>query len=182
MRDDTAGFMARAMSRRERVAVWTTLGLAAAISWAQLFTGARMPEAMHGSLFLLMWFWMVGAMMLPALGPVVTAGAELLHHAPSVIRLLHLALFVLAYLGLWSSFGIAALAVHKLSTGRPLLVAGLVALAGLYQLGTFKAASLLRCRNPEGYFLQYGSRLASAVGSLTIRQAPRSRVQQGSSC
>jgi predicted metal-binding membrane protein len=123
--------MARAISRRERAGIWATLGLAAVVGWTQLVAGDQMSEGMDAGLFLSMWFWMVGAMMLPPLAPVVTAGAELLLQVPAATRLLRLALFVLAYLGLWSIAGFAAVTARQLSTGRPVLVAGLVGLAGL---------------------------------------------------
>ncbi len=57
---------------------------------------------------------------------------------------------------------------EAVSAGRPLVVASLIAFAGLYQFGAIKRASLLRCRSPEGYFLQHGVKFTSTVGSLTI--------------
>jgi predicted metal-binding membrane protein len=142
--------------------------LGAAVAWTRLLGAGNMDGAVHAGLFLLMWFWMVGAMMLAPLAPVLAAGADLLQQVPTINRVLRLGVFLSGYLALWLSSGIAALAISRLSAGRPLLVASLIAFAGVYQLGPIKTASLLRCRNPEGFFLQHGPGFTSAAGSLIV--------------
>jgi predicted metal-binding membrane protein len=104
-----------------------------------------------------MWVAMMAAMMLP--------GA-----APAVVRVSGLrtkALFIAAYLALWSAFGAAAallqyaLESHHLLTNdmavrsRAAAALSLVAI-GVYQLTPLKRACLRLCRSPEVRPLRYG--------------------------
>jgi predicted metal-binding membrane protein len=76
-----------------------------------------------------------------------------------------MASFVAGYLVSWVAVGIAALAVIVLGSGlartTPLhgrvVGAGLLVLAGVYQLTPLKRASLVKCRAPFSLFLAYSA-------------------------
>jgi predicted metal-binding membrane protein len=104
-----------------------------------------------------MWVAMMAVMMLP--------GA-----APAVVRVSGFrtkALFLVAYLAMWSAFGVAAALLQFALESRELLTddmavrsriaAGLSLVAiGIYQLTPWKRACLQLCRSPEARPLRYG--------------------------
>jgi len=113
-----------------------------------------MNMASEPQLALGMWIAMMAAMMLP--------GA-----VPAMARTRRKLLFVLAYLGLWSAFGAAALLQFALESGhlltqdmalRSSAAAGLslVVAIGIYQLTPWKRACLRLCRSPEVRPMRYG--------------------------
>ncbi|MBI4276819.1 MAG: DUF2182 domain-containing protein [Armatimonadetes bacterium] len=155
-----------ALAHRPRVVVGVTLGVAAAVSWSRLMAGAAMDPGMDAGLFLVMWFWMVGAMMLPAIAPMVATCDAILRTWQPRGRGVRLGAFVVAYVVLWTAAGGAAFAVRMITQGRPGVVAALLAVAGLYQLGTLKASCLRHCRSPIEFFLQHGAAISSVRGAF----------------
>jgi predicted metal-binding membrane protein len=113
----------------------------------------------------LMWIAMMAAMMLPSAGPMVNAFATIAKRRrergdPYVPT----AIFVLGYLLVWSLFSVAAALLHwalaygrllgqDMAIGNAWMVAGILLLAGLYQLTPLKEACLTRCRSPSGFIL-----------------------------
>jgi len=145
---------------RGRLGVIATPALLAALAWAAVILWARssaMMDAMPGRatavgvlLFAGMWLVMMAAMMLPSLIP-----SLLLFHAArrrrgvGGIPMVHTALFVGGYLGVWTLAGIAAdlayLAVeasgarlHANAGAVPVIGGAIVVLAGLYQFARLK--------------------------------------------
>jgi predicted metal-binding membrane protein len=165
--------------RRER---WLVAGGALAVAglaWLDLWRRARgvmdmaMPEmqpwspAEFGSI-LAMWIVMMVAMMLPSAAPMLAlfAGTERGRHPASVTA------FGAGYVIVWTVFSVAAAALQAVLQQSMLLSsdlamtnvwlgAGLLALAGVYQLTPLKDACLFRCRSPLGFLL---SRWREGVG------------------
>jgi predicted metal-binding membrane protein len=128
-------------------------------------------------MFALAWIVMVTAMMLPSAVPLIrlfTATAAQQPHPRSAG-----AAFVGGYLAVWTVFGWAALAfdglVHHAVDTSPWLdahhhfvAAGVLALAGVYQLSPLKDACLRTCRHPAAYLLtkyRRGTRAALRIGA-----------------
>jgi predicted metal-binding membrane protein len=96
----------------------------------------------------------MAAMMLPSLAPTAAVYAALVRRDSSRVLL-----FAGGYLLVWAAAGVAAYGLFELGTslfagalawhgGGRWLAAGVLALAGLYQLTPFKGAFLTRCRDP----------------------------------
>lgn len=119
-------------------------------------------EAGFGALFL-MWALMSSAMMLPGFVPMLRTYTELF--ATGATDRTGAAALVGGYLIIWlvasaggallqGWFARAALIGPDGATISPWLTAGLLALAGTYQLSPMKEACLSRCRMPIGYFME----------------------------
>lgn len=122
---------------------------------------------MAGPVFLATWVAMMAAMMFPASAPMVlafsrTQEAKRADGRPYVPT----ALFLAAYVLVWSSFGVlaylAALALQEVAEGSTWVMdnggrvaGGLLVLAGLYQLSPLKDVCLSRCRSPLSFMLSY---------------------------
>jgi predicted metal-binding membrane protein len=120
------------------------------------------------------WVVMMAAMMLPSAAPVVllyrTAGAN--GRAANTVPL------VAGYLLAWAMFGAfvyaaqqtLGAAIHSsstLSNARPYAVAGILAIAGVYQFTPLKQACLRQCRSPLD-FLMHRWRGAGAFDALRL--------------
>jgi predicted metal-binding membrane protein len=101
-------------------------------------------------LFLLGWQVMIAAMMLPASLPTIRVVDASIGHAAS---------FLVAFAAVWSAFGLFAFGgdfvLHHIVDATPwlaarpwLIEAGVLALAGAYQLTPLKRRSLAACRHP----------------------------------
>ena len=157
--------------RRER---WIVVGgvlVVAGLAWLDLWRRSRgvmdmaMPDmepwsAAELGAIVLMWAVMMIAMMLPSAAPMLSlfAGTERGRHAGSVIA------FASGYVIVWIGFSVAAailqarlqeqmLLSSTLATTSPWFGAGLLAIAGVYQLTPLKDACLFRCRSPLGFLL-----------------------------
>ncbi len=111
---------------------------------------------------LAMWGLMSAAMMAPTALPAFAAYEDLSHSAPDT-RFGHL---VGAYLLVWLGFSVLAAAAQLLlfrfgwlsgfgDSQSRVLSAALLALAGVYQFTTLKAACLTKCRRPIMFFMQH---------------------------
>lgn len=111
----------------------------------------------------LLWIVMTIGMMAPSAIPMVAAFskmAEKLDDERSPLALA--AVFLLAYLVLWSAYGIAAAALQNemrswflitddMALSNPLLAAALVGAAAVFQLSPLKHVCLTKCRSPLGF-------------------------------
>ncbi len=158
------------MPDRGRAPAIATLALLAALAWATVILWARsssMMDAMPGRatalgalLFAGMWLVMMAAMMIPAMAPSI-----LLFHAARRRRglggapMVHTALFVGGYLGVWTLAGIAAdlaylaaraggTRLHVSAGIVPVIGGAIIILAGLYQFSRLKQVCLSHCRPP----------------------------------
>jgi len=141
-------------------------GLLAAtlLAWRQLLrlhTHAHHEAAFP--LLLLLWSLMTVAMMLPAASPMIVTFAAVSRRNGGPV-LLRTALFITAYLGVWSLVSIGgALAqagmnavtasAHQNKLSGQLCFAIALLGAGLWQLTPLKQACLRRCRTPLGFLI-----------------------------
>jgi predicted metal-binding membrane protein len=161
-----------------RAAAIATLLVLAGIAW--LASGIRMagmdsgPGSDPGSLgfFSSTWVVMMAAMMLPSIAPALLAHREHQRRASGGRETWASTRFVIGYLAVWGLAGLAGYAV--LEAGRSLdggflawdaagrwAAAGVLVLAGLYELTPYKGACLTRCRTavaPLGDQRRDGSR------------------------
>lgn len=155
-----------------------------ALSMSAPMTGGMSEEmgaaALSLGAFLLAWFAMMAAMMLPAAGPVVRLYARLASR--SVVA--PVPIFVAGYLLVWTAAGVPAylawraladpLSMHASWAGR--LAGGVLLAAAAYQLTPLKGTCLRHCTSPLHFLLAQGDRLASAGGAL------RAGLQHGGWC
>ena len=168
----------RAIPRRDRVAVLSSLFGVAALSWIYLIRastrmgGGSTPmalmeirpwEPVDFALILLMWTIMMVGMMLPTAAPATMMYAAVARKAardgkvvaPTIV-------FVSGYVGLWTLFSVlatsaqwgldqAALFSPMMVTTSPAIGAGLLVAAGAYQLTPIKHACLDHCRSPAHF-------------------------------
>ncbi len=145
--------------------------------------GTRMPNGMAAPAFLAMWVWMMVAMMLPAVAPVVLAHRRVVQ-ARSEGALPTVA-FVAGYLLAWAVIGLlplgAFLAFRNLpvtTSGAPwlrLLGGSVLVVAGAYQFTPLKDACLRACRSPLGFVMTHDFG-RGATGAL------RAGVSHGAYC
>jgi len=150
----------------------------AAAAWLALLTQAEMPMAgadlAEAAAFFGAWTVMMAAMMLPSAIPMLALYAVLRRNAAGGgQRGVPAALFALVYLAVWAAFGapvyIASLVISEqtgLSDELPYALAGVLILAGVYQLAPLKRACLRVCRNPLSFLLARSR--AGYRGSLSL--------------
>lgn len=153
-------------------------GMLAAVTvaaWASVLTHAGVPSgdmATHtlvrggpqlaGAVgFVGAWVVMMTAMMLPSAAPLVLLyrvagpGAHAVNSVP----------LVAGYLVMWAAFGALVYAAQQglvvvtdanpaLGNARPYAVAGILAIAGVYQFTSLKKACLRKCRSPLDFLMQ----------------------------
>jgi predicted metal-binding membrane protein len=111
-----------------------------------------------------MWLGMMGVMMAPTVWPWVRAFERLACRGDGRLwRIMSTLSFASGYLAAWAAYAVAAAFVHLvlLRAGAldpvrglaPLLGAGVLIVAGLFQFAPPKRACLTHCRNPVSYFL-----------------------------
>jgi len=161
--------------RRERWLVLAGVVAVASLAWFDLWRRARgmmdmaMPEmapwnvAEFGAI-LAMWLVMMIAMMLPSAAPVLLLFAGTQRGRAASGRSSTLVAFAAGYLLVWGGFSVTAAALQaflqermllssNLATTGAWLGAGVLALAGVYQLTPLKNACLIRCQSPLGFLL-----------------------------
>jgi predicted metal-binding membrane protein len=161
----------------DRCILFGGLFIATLLAWRQL---GQMHAQQHAAasfpLLLVLWAMMMVAMMLPAASPmIVTFAAVSGRNGGSALP--RTALFTAAYLGVWSiaSAGGAlaqsamfAATAHESVMSNPLVSAGALLGAGVWQLTPMKHACLRRCRTPLGFLItewRSGGRGALAMGA-----------------
>jgi predicted metal-binding membrane protein len=151
-----------------------SLILIAAVSWwvtVQLASGmSGTGTALAFLPYMLGWVAMMGAMMLPAVTPVVRLYAR----AAARNRVAPTGSFVSGYLLVWIATGVPAYFLWR-AMAMPLMdgeewaarTAGIVLLvAGAYQLTPLKRACLRHCRSPMSVFLRIRTNLARSSGAV----------------
>jgi predicted metal-binding membrane protein len=141
------------------------LALAAVAWWSTADRMAGMdagPGTDLGALgwFLGVWVVMMAAMMFPSLAPTAALYARMTRSRGLTRPLL----FTASYLVLWAASGLVAYGLFELGRrafgaqlawhdGGRWVAAGVLALAGLYELTPFKNICLAKCRTPLGFLL-----------------------------
>lgn len=158
---------------RDRVVMAAGLALACVLAWAFTILEAQGMEPAapapwsigQSAAVFVMWIVMMGAMMLPAVAPMIDAFATINRRrrerdAPFVAT----TFFTCGYLLAWSGYSALATAAHwgleraglldTLMQSTSLgLSGGLFLAAGLYQWTPLKEVCLTRCRSPVGFVL-----------------------------
>jgi predicted metal-binding membrane protein len=151
------------------------LALAAA-AWSLLVvqsTALCMAMSISIPVYLGIWVTMLAAMMLPATAPLAVAYGRVAQSRGGG-RLAALP-FSAGYMLLWTAAGLVPLAVFLWTRGAVagmtasplghLALAGVLALAGLYQLSPLKGACLRACRSPLGFVMHHNFD-SGAMGGL----------------
>jgi predicted metal-binding membrane protein len=162
----------RSLSWRDRVAILSTLAVVTLLAWVYLvdmavsMDGMMQMGAWTASYFiamLLMWIIMMVGMMVPSAIPMALIYAAVARKAARQgATLAPTATFVSGYVVMWSLFSVAAtlaqwgldraaLLSPMMVTNSPVLGAGLLIAAGLYQMTPFKDACLRHCRSPAHF-------------------------------
>ncbi|PZR90464.1 MAG: hypothetical protein DLM67_17660 [Candidatus Nephthysia bennettiae] len=163
------------VSRLNRGLGGALLALSAAAWYLLVAQSSAMGMAMSISIpaYLGIWVTMLAAMMLPATAPLAVAYGRVAQ-ARGGGRLAALP-FSAGYMLLWTAAGLVPLAVFIWTRGAVasmttsplghLALAGVLALAGLYQLSPLKGACLRACRSPLGFIMHHNFD-SGAVGGL----------------
>jgi predicted metal-binding membrane protein len=182
-----------ALRDRATLTTYALLLALAALAWAHVFLGMRVPgghEAMpgmagmpemagmssaslrDGAVYVASWAVMMTAMMLPSALPMIGLYGAVQRKAPADgARGVHVSVFTMIYLAVWGATGVPVyLASVWLGAAGPALVSYGVALAliaaGVYQLSPLKQVCLRACRSPLGFLL--GRWRSGRAGSLAL--------------
>jgi predicted metal-binding membrane protein len=130
------------------------------------------PAWLDGLAFVAAWAVMMAAMMLPSALPMIGLYAATQRNAGGARPVaVAVGVFTLIYLGLWAATGVpiylASVALSAIGSGvLAYVVAGVLVVAGLFQLSPLKQVCLRRCRSPLGFYLGHWRR--GWRGSLAI--------------
>ena len=146
-----------------------------------VFDSGGVDPAKVGYVFI-MWVAMTLAMMLPSAAPMIATYAEIAETAREKrIAVVSPMVLIAGYLSVWMAFCLFATIVQAgfarmslLSPGlvvsSPYLGAGVLAVAGIYQFTSVKAACLAKCRRPFAFFFSNWSDRTAGVFHLGVRQ------------
>ena len=160
----TIGVLLAAILAAWGLCVWAELsGVAAQFHHHALYESG-LPFWISALLMLAAWQVMTAAMMLPSSLGFIRMYAATAKSAPEIP--LALGLFMFAYFGVWSAFGLAAFAgdmqLHRLVDAWPwldahsqLILGGTLGFAAVYQLTPLKDACLKACRHPGMYLAKH---------------------------
>jgi predicted metal-binding membrane protein len=128
--------------------------------------GTYMPSDMAVPAFMVMWLWMMVAMMLPAIGPVVLA-QRLVARARGEGWRVSVA-FVTAYLSVWLIIGLIPLLAFlgfrslpvegRYAAWLPIVGGSVLLIAGAYQFTPWKNTCLRACRSPLAFVTRRDAR------------------------
>jgi predicted metal-binding membrane protein len=188
--------VAAGLPRRDRVAILTGIAGITLLAWLYLVYTAEQMEGMPGMpdmpdmvmlrswtgadfLFMfLMWAVMMAGMMVPSAAPMTLVYAAIARRAASQNNPIPpAAVFVAGYVCMWTLFSAtattmqwalerAALLSPMLVSTSPLLGAGILIAAGIYQFSPLKALCLRHCRTPADFFSQHWKE--GAAGALRM--------------
>jgi len=138
--------------------------------------GDAAPLALFG-----MWALMALAMMAPTAAPLLRTYGDLVAGNPERISPAGFWALLAGFCLVWVGFAVIAALAQSLSSsaglmtvggllGSDWLVAALLALAGLYQFSTLKAACLSRCRSPMAFFLSHWREGLAGALRMGLRQ------------
>lgn len=161
---------------RSTIGIPGALLLGAGIGWwwsARTASGETMAHgAMSLAAFLLGWAAMMGAMMFPAIIPVVRLYAT----ASAQERVAPLPYFVAGYLAVWSAVGVPAyvawrqlmMPLEEGDTWVGVLAGVVLVVAALWQLTPLKGVCLRHCRSPLSFFVRFGRNAERPGGALRM--------------
>jgi len=117
---------------------------------------AMAPTVAEGLAYVAAWAVMMAAMMLPSALPMIGLYAATQRNASRVRRVVSVALFTAIYLGLWALTGVPIyLGSVALSAVTPKALAyasaGVLIVAGIFQVSPIKQVCLRHCRSPLGF-------------------------------
>ena len=174
--------VARPLPRRDRLAILTGLGGITLLAWLYLVYTARQMTTMPGMpdmpdmvmlrswtaadflLMFLMWAVMMVGMMAPPAAPMTLVYAAIARRAAGQDSPLPpAAVFVSGYVAMWTLFSVvatllqaalerAALLSSMMVSTSPILGAGILIAAGVYQFTPLKESCLRHCRTPAEFF------------------------------
>jgi predicted metal-binding membrane protein len=171
---------------RSQALTYAALLVITAAAWLQVLRSALTDDmagmdmatplgVLHGAAFVASWTVMMTAMMLPSALPMIALYAVTQRSVPSAVaRTLSVAEFTLVYLALWALTGIpvyfVSVGLGRLASGvRAAGIAGMLVVAGLFQLSSLKQVCLRNCRSPFGFLL--GHWRSGWRGGLTMAWA-----------
>jgi predicted metal-binding membrane protein len=171
-----------ALPRRDRLYILAALVGVTALAWIYLIRMAAMMDAMPMTameamqirpwsahdfwLMFVMWAVMMVGMMVPTAIPMTLIYAAVAKKAAGQSTpLAPTAVFVSGYVAMWTAFSaVATLAQWRLdqvslltpmmASASPVLGAGLLIVAGIYQLSPLKSSCLEHCRTPAHFISQ----------------------------
>ena len=157
---------------RDRSVLLTYAGLLAvtAGAWVSLLRSPMSGDDMAGMqmvmrptvadalAYVVAWGVMMAAMMLPSALPMIGLYAATVRNDRALVRATAIAAFSATYLGLWAVSGVP---VYFTSLGLmavtpatlAYVAAGVLVLAGVFQLSPLKQVCLRHCRSPFGFFM-----------------------------
>ena len=163
----TISILATCIAAAWGLSAWAELsGAAAQLHHHTLYESGR-PLWLSALFVLGAWQVMTTAMMLPSSLGFIRMYAATASNAPDFPKAL--ALFLIAYFGMWTAFALAAftgdMMLHRTVDALPwlgahpqLIAAFTLGLAGAYQLTPLKDACLKACRNPGMYLARHYER------------------------
>jgi len=145
-------------------AAWIAFLAQAAVSPGSMAMGTTVsagPDLAGATEFIGAWVVMMTATMLPSAAPL----ALLYRAAGAAYRAVNTVPLVAGYLLVWAVFGVLVYAAQQtlgavilaspaLANARPYALAGILAIAGLYQFTSLKKACLRKCRSPLDFLMQ----------------------------
>ena len=158
-----------ALSGRDPASVLTAalLLVLAALAWVRVLLSpmdddmagmgmAMAPTVAEGLAYVAAWAVMMAAMMLPSALPMIGLYAATQRNASPRRRVVSVALFTAIYLGLWALTGVPIyLGSVALSAVTPKALAyvsaGVLIVAGIFQVSPLKQMCLRHCRSPLGF-------------------------------
>jgi predicted metal-binding membrane protein len=162
-----------ALRGRDRASMLTAalLLVLAALAWARVLLSpmdddmagmgmAMAPTVAEGLAYVGAWGVMMAAMMLPSALPMIGLYAATQRNASPGRRVVSVALFTAIYLGLWALTGVPIyLGSVALSTVTPKALAyssaGVLIVAGIFQVSPLKQMCLRHCRSPLGFLFEH---------------------------
>jgi predicted metal-binding membrane protein len=154
----------------------------AALAWARVLLSpmdddmagmgmAMAPTVAEGLAYVVAWAVMMAAMMLPSALPMIGLYAATQRNASPGRRVVSVALFTAIYLGLWALTGVPIyLGSVALSAVTPKALAyasaGVLIVAGIFQVSPLKQMCLRHCRSPLGFL--FGHWRAGWQGGLAM--------------
>lgn len=164
---------------RSRAVAIAGLALLTLLAWAYLLSGAGMPSMSGmGALpdfptILIMWWVMMIAMMIPSASPIILLYAQVHRHSKGLGDVPPTATFLAGYLACWFGFALIAAGLQFWLISRISMdvfgrdaAAGLLIVAGIYQLSPFKSACLSSCRSPAQFL--YRHYRPGAIGAFRV--------------
>lgn len=119
-----------------------------------------------------MWWLMMGAMMLPSAAPAILLYARVRRTRGDDVAIGQSWVFLTGYVGVWLLFSLAAALAQRALTGPAMALAdqrgaaAVLVAAGLYQLSPLKSACLRQCRSPAEFITRHWR--PGAFGTLRL--------------